>query len=244
MRKRRIVLALILAIGLVIPSPARASNRTLIQQKRVEARELSKKINRLFPDSEYRLQLEQKFEKLLEDIKNLRRRNVVSNAIPAQPQKESLPKVSFNSSSETNSSPSSSSVQLTSAQRRTRERRKRLKLSPVRILRSVVVESKPENKVYHGEASYYADFFNGKNTASGSTFSNSDLTAAHRTLSFGSTVRVTSKASGKSVVVTITDRGPYVDGRIIDLTSRAFSALEPLSRGVINVEMEILEEVE
>jgi rare lipoprotein A len=64
------------------------------------------------------------------------------------------------------------------------------------------------------------------------------LMAAHRTLPFGTKVRVTNVATGKQVTVTIRDRGPYIDGRIIDLSDTAFNQLSPKSRGVLNVKIE------
>lgn len=78
------------------------------------------------------------------------------------------------------------------------------------------------------------------NSASGkgSWYSAPGLTAAHRSLPFGTVVRVTNLANGKSVAVTIRDRGPYVDGRIIDLSDDAFAELASLSTGVINVKIE------
>jgi rare lipoprotein A len=71
-------------------------------------------------------------------------------------------------------------------------------------------------------ASYYADRFNGKKTADGSRFSNSKYTAAHKKLPFGTRVKVTNEANGKFVIVKITDRGPFVKTREIDLSKRAF----------------------
>lgn len=71
-------------------------------------------------------------------------------------------------------------------------------------------------------ASYYADKFNGRKTASGQKFYNSKYTAAHKKLPFGTQVRVTNQANGKSVIVTINDRGPFVKMREIDLSKRAF----------------------
>ena len=91
-----------------------------------------------------------------------------------------------------------------------------------------------------GEASYYAEFFNGRTTASGTIFSNDDMTAAHRTMKFGSRVRVTNMDNGKSIEVEITDRGPYAKGRIIDLTREGFSRLDNISRGVMPVKVETL----
>ncbi|CAH0337244.1 Endolytic peptidoglycan transglycosylase RlpA [Flavobacterium sp. CECT 9288] len=79
-------------------------------------------------------------------------------------------------------------------------------------------------KVYKKEAhaSYYADKFNGKKTSSGRRFDNAKLTAAHKKLPFGTKVRVTNEKNGKSVIVEVIDRGPFVRSREIDLTKRAF----------------------
>lgn len=92
-----------------------------------------------------------------------------------------------------------------------------------------------------GKASYYGDKFDGRRTASGATFSNQELTAAHKTLPFGTQLKVKSLSSGNEVMVTVLDRGPFVEGRIIDLSQAAFQALEPLSRGIINVEITLVD---
>jgi rare lipoprotein A len=91
-----------------------------------------------------------------------------------------------------------------------------------------------------GVASYYADKFNGRRTASGETFHNGGYTAAHRSLPFGSKVRVTNPANGKSVVVRINDRGPFHGGRLIDLTKSAASALGIVQRGHGRVELALV----
>ncbi|HWV69049.1 septal ring lytic transglycosylase RlpA family protein [Chitinophaga sp.] len=88
-----------------------------------------------------------------------------------------------------------------------------------------------------GKASYYADSFNGKRTASGETFRQRELTAAHKTLPFGTRVTVINIANGKSVKVRINDRGPFVPGRIIDLSHKAASRIGMLNTGVANVEV-------
>lgn len=91
------------------------------------------------------------------------------------------------------------------------------------------------------EASYYHDKFNGRRTASGEKFHNSDLTAAHRKLAFGTKVRVTNLANGESVVVKINDRGPHKRGREIDLSKRAFMQItDNKNHGTLQVSMEIL----
>ena len=79
-------------------------------------------------------------------------------------------------------------------------------------------------KIYktQAHASYYADKFNGRRTTSGRRFDNNKYTAAHKKLPFGTKVKVTNEANGKSVIVEITDRGPFVKSREIDLSKRAF----------------------
>ena len=88
-----------------------------------------------------------------------------------------------------------------------------------------------------GKASFYADKFNGRKTANGETFRNSKLTAAHKTLPFGTKVKVTNKNNGKSVKVRINDRGPFVAGRIIDLSKKAAKKIDLDKAGVAEVEL-------
>ena len=89
-------------------------------------------------------------------------------------------------------------------------------------------------------ASYYADKFNGKKTASGETFSNNKLTAAHKKLPFGTKVKVTNLANNKSVVVVVNDRGPFGGGRDIDLSKKAFMEIaDNKNHGEIKVSLEI-----
>lgn len=83
-----------------------------------------------------------------------------------------------------------------------------------------------------GKASYYAKSFNGKKTASGEKFRSNKLTAAHRTLPFNTKVKVTNLKTGKSVKVRINDRGPFVAGRIIDLSKRAARKIGLVDEGV------------
>jgi rare lipoprotein A (peptidoglycan hydrolase) len=89
-----------------------------------------------------------------------------------------------------------------------------------------------------GEASWYGPGFHGRRTASGEQFDSNALTAAHRTLPFGSRVRVVNKRTGDSVVVRINDRGPYVGGRVIDLSRASAEALG--ISGVGSVEISVL----
>jgi rare lipoprotein A len=79
--------------------------------------------------------------------------------------------------------------------------------------------------IQSGRASWYGPGFHGRRTASGETFNTNDLTAAHRTLPFGTKVRVVNKKTGKSVVVRINDRGPYAHGRVIDLSKASAQAI-------------------
>lgn len=88
-----------------------------------------------------------------------------------------------------------------------------------------------------GKASFYADKFNGRKTANGETFRNSKLTAAHKTLPFGTKVKVINKSNGKSVKVRINDRGPFVAGRIIDLSKKAAKKINLDKAGVAEVKI-------
>lgn len=88
-----------------------------------------------------------------------------------------------------------------------------------------------------GKASYYADGFIGKETANGETFKKNRLTAAHKTLPFGTIVKVKNLTNGKTVKVRISDRGPFVKGRIIDLSWKAANKIDMLNTGVIPVKL-------
>jgi rare lipoprotein A len=91
-----------------------------------------------------------------------------------------------------------------------------------------------------GLASFYGHAHAGKTTASGENFAPGDLTAAHRTLAFGTSVKVTNLENGQSVVVKITDRGPFVRGRILDVSLAAARALGMQDKGVTRVRIEAL----
>jgi rare lipoprotein A len=93
----------------------------------------------------------------------------------------------------------------------------------------------------HGTASWYSVHSNGgAHTASGRKLVNTAATAAHRTLPFGTKVRVTNKVNGKSEIVTITDRGPYIKGRVIDVTVGVATRLGFKSRGLVPVKVEVV----
>jgi rare lipoprotein A len=103
-----------------------------------------------------------------------------------------------------------------------------------------IVKVKTELLKEKVHASYYADKFHGKKTASGKIFDMNKLTAAHKKLPFGSKVKVTNIANNKSVIVEINDRGPFVKGREIDLSRKAFSLIASTNRGFITVNLEVL----
>lgn len=92
----------------------------------------------------------------------------------------------------------------------------------------------------NGVASFYGEQWNGRRTANGEIFNTYELTAAHKTLPFGTKVKVTNESNGKSVIVRINDRGPFVKGRIIDLSTAAFSTIGDVESGITKVKLEIL----
>lgn len=97
---------------------------------------------------------------------------------------------------------------------------------------------KPYKKNVH--ASYYADKFSGKRTSSGQKFDNNKYTAAHRKFPFGTKLKITNEANGKSVVVEVIDRGPFSRGREIDLTKKAFQEIASnKNSGAIIVKIEV-----
>jgi rare lipoprotein A len=120
--------------------------------------------------------------------------------------------------------------------------------SPVKEKDSTQVKSKPSKtasaqagvKQMRGMASWYGPGFHGRQTANGERFNQNDLTAAHRSLPFGTKVRVTNMNNGRSVVVRINDRGPFVGGRAIDLSAAAARAIGLHRSGVSPVNLEVL----
>lgn len=94
--------------------------------------------------------------------------------------------------------------------------------------------------VLRGEASWYGPNFAGRATANGETYDPGDLTAAHKTLPFGTEVRVTNRSNGRSVVVRINDRGPYAGGRVLDVSAAAAERLGMKGSGVAPVTIEVL----
>ena len=96
-------------------------------------------------------------------------------------------------------------------------------------------------QVQTGKASFYADKFEGIQTASGEKYRHNKFTGAHKTLPFGTKVRVTNLANEKTVEVTINDRGPYVEGRVIDLSKAAAEELGFLNNGLADVKLEVID---
>jgi rare lipoprotein A len=91
-----------------------------------------------------------------------------------------------------------------------------------------------------GLASWYGNEYNGRPTACGETFDEEAMTAAHRDLPFGTVVEVTNLKNGKSVRVRINDRGPFVHGRIIDLSKGAARKIDMINDGVVPVQLKLL----
>lgn len=96
------------------------------------------------------------------------------------------------------------------------------------------------NQIQQGKASYYSSKFVGNKTANGEIYSHEKLTCAHRTLPFGTKLKVVNIKNNKSVIVTVNDRGPFSDSRIIDLSKSAAQQLDFISHGVADVTLEII----
>ena len=118
------------------------------------------------------------------------------------------------------------------------------KEEPVKETKVVVIEKASEEAYtanLTGGASFYGEKWNGRRTANGEIFNTYELTAAHKSLPFGTKVKVVNKTTGKSVVVRINDRGPFVKGRTIDLSKKAFQSIASIKKGVLkDSEIDIL----
>ena len=102
-------------------------------------------------------------------------------------------------------------------------------------LGAVSAPAEETQPIQTGAASWYGPGFHGKKTANGERFNTHDLTAAHKTLPFGTQLRVTNERTGTSVVVRINDRGPYAQGRVIDLSKAAADAVGILGVGTVTL---------
>ena len=94
-----------------------------------------------------------------------------------------------------------------------------------------------------GNATYYADYFHGKKASDGTLYHRDSMTCAHKTYPFGTLLRVRNKKNGNEVYVTVTDRGPFRRGCIVDLSRAAAEQLDMISAGVVPVEVELVEPV-
>ena len=113
--------------------------------------------------------------------------------------------------------------------------------TPVAVLPEPKLKLVPDVvRVITGEASWYGPGFYGNYTANGEIYRQGTMTAAHRTLPFGTKVRVTNLRNGRSAVIRINDRGPFVDHRVIDLGHGAASSLGLISSGIAQVKLEVL----
>ena len=112
--------------------------------------------------------------------------------------------------------------------------------STVRRPRVAALAPVASGNVQEGIASWYGPGFHGKRTSSGERFDQYDFTAAHRTLPLGSWVVVTNKMNGRSIQVYVNDRGPYIQGRVIDLSYAAARAIGMLGSGTVPVRIVVL----
>ena len=112
------------------------------------------------------------------------------------------------------------------------------------LIYTINVTGQNTNYSAKGTASFYADKFEGRTTANGEIYYHSKKTAAHRTLPFGSIVKVTNLENNKVVVVRINDRGPFVDNRIIDLSKSAAKELEFIGKGLADVKIEVIASID
>ena len=108
------------------------------------------------------------------------------------------------------------------------------------LVREVAAEA-PAPEIQVGSASFYANSLAGRRTASGIRYNPREMVAAHRSLPFGSLLRVTNEANGRSVEVRVVDRGPFAKGRILDLSRRAAETLDFVRHGHTEVTIEVLE---
>lgn len=120
-----------------------------------------------------------------------------------------------------------------------------MRLSGLLFLFYIILNISMLAQYQQGTASYYADKFHGRKTASGVPYHKDSMMAAHRTLPFGTFIRVTSlKDSSRSVVLKVTDRGPYGHGRIVDVSRAAAEQLNMIQYGVIPVTIELVDSTE
>ena len=95
-----------------------------------------------------------------------------------------------------------------------------------------------QENIIKGKVSYYTNKFHGRKTASGKRFDNTKLTCAHKTLPFGTFLKIINPMDGRFVIVEVIDRGPYIKKRVVDLSRSAFLKIGSLEKGILNVEIE------
>ena len=110
-------------------------------------------------------------------------------------------------------------------------------ISPVRVAKADATKADAGPTASHGVASFYSD----TETASGERFDKNELTAAHPSLPFGTKLRVTDVSSGRFVTVRVNDRGPFVRGRVVDISPSAAEALGMVDKGVANVRLDVVQ---
>ncbi len=113
-----------------------------------------------------------------------------------------------------------------------------VRLTMIVVLSAIAIGMKAQT--YTGNASYYGPGFHGRKSANGTTYNMYKFTCAHKTLPFGTKLKVTNLKNGKTTVVEVTDRGPYAKGRIIDLSKVAAAQIDMVKSGVARVRIEVL----
>ncbi|MBT6142890.1 septal ring lytic transglycosylase RlpA family protein [bacterium] len=154
---------------------------------------------------------------------------VTPTAAPAAPTQPAVQQSPFDPTSQSTSSDGASSDSTSSSSGDTSSQSNPINLSNLKV-----------GQTEFGDASFYNDIFEGRLTANGEIFSQEKLMAAHKNLPFGSVVNVTNRQNQKSINVTISDRGPFREGRILDLSKTAFSSIADLNSGVANVTLKLV----
>lgn len=114
----------------------------------------------------------------------------------------------------------------------------KLRLFLLSLISIIITTTAAAQSRSEGKASYYGHKFHGRHTSSGIPYHRDSLTCAHRTLPFGTLLKVRNKKNGREVIVKVTDRGPFVKGRVVDLSFAAAKKIDMLSAGVAHVEVE------
>lgn len=132
-------------------------------------------------------------------------------------------------------------VNLPTYQKTTSSRSTPAPKAPVQVAPKAPAQSNASTVYQEGVASWYGERFHGRKTSSGEAYNMYELTAAHKTLPFGTKVKVTALYNGKSVTVRINDRGPFIEGRVIDLSKAAADQIGLTSKGLGKVKLEVIQ---